>query len=150
MSTKPNPRDERIVTESQAPVPAGCAAIGCPNVWTVNREGRRCCSAHAYADWREWPLITRMVQQGLLDSACGTGPNPSPPLAPRVIPDGVRERLRNFKPQIAPPREWAHRLREQERHGKKLTQAQRAAWRAVLPEHDAQHWEGADDGNGQP
>ncbi|OWQ92015.1 hypothetical protein CDN99_06565 [Roseateles aquatilis] len=41
-----------------------CRAVGCPLRWSVNGEGRvHLCSAHAWADPKDWPRITQHLQE---------------------------------------------------------------------------------------
>jgi hypothetical protein len=132
-------RDKRIADEASAPMPAGCAAMGCPRPWSVSMDGVRTCSAHAFKDWKQWPRITQELLDHDLDHARGIVGRVRDRPAP-MSPEKAREKLRDLKIGTAPPREWAHRLREQERAGKILTVAQREAWRRVLPERDPEPW----------
>ena len=131
--------DKRIANEVTAPAPAGCAAIGCPRPWSVQNEGMRTCSAHAFKDWQQWPRITHELLDHDADYARGVVGRPQPRPAP-MSPEQAREKLRALKIGMAPPKEWAYRLRDQERAGKVLTMAQRECWRRVLPERDPEPW----------
>ena len=131
--------DKRIADEANAPKPAGCAAIGCPRPWSVQVDGLRTCSAHAFKHWQQWPRITQEIRDHDDDIARGVihkarrGPAP-------VDPAQAREKLRTLQVGKVPPKEWAYQLREQERAGKILTASQAAMWRQVLPEHDPEPW----------
>lgn len=54
---KTDPQLQRYVEHGTA---AMCAADGCPNRWTVHRDGwQPLCSAHAWAHPKAWPRITQ-------------------------------------------------------------------------------------------
>lgn len=59
-------RDQRVADQANAADGSMCGAHGCPNRWSVDSEVvRKACSAHAWADPREWPRITEEQQQAL-------------------------------------------------------------------------------------
>jgi hypothetical protein len=132
-------RDKRIAEEASTPQPSSCAAIGCPRPWSVQVEGMRTCSAHAFKDWKQWPRITQELIDHDLDHARGIVGRVQARPAP-VSPEEAREKLRALKIGTVPPKEWAYRLREQERAGKVLTVTQAEMWRRMLPERDPEPW----------
>lgn len=110
-----------------------CCAEGCPLRWSVD-FGARLCTMHAGADPFAWPGITQRVLDIEADRAFrNQEPKPQVPrrhftlAAKRDVGQRLRKALRNRG-----GRDWAERLRDLEERGQRLTDAQRAMWRAAL------------------
>lgn len=119
--------DQRIADDSTADRELMCHAEGCPNRWSVQREGDRgLCSAHAWAKPALWPIITHEQQAALLQR------RPAPAEGEtRRDPKRLAEVLSQLR-QPSDPRAWIERLQARERAGERLNQAQRETLRAAL------------------
>ena len=110
-----------------------CAAVGCPNVWTVSNG--RLCSAHAWSDPHAWPRITQeqidaQTERALRNTIDSQQPAPAPlSLAQKAA---LIRRLRGLFAAPRDPLGWADALRNRERDGEPLSAVQRAAWREAL------------------
>lgn len=129
-------RDRRTADEPAAPVSLNCAAIGCPNPWSVEAGGGRLCSAHAWIDRRDWPRATEAQNDAAIERA-RRRPEPSRPAAP-LTREQKSAILRGLLVTVATlgrpsdPKAWARSLRQREESGERLTKAQRDAWRDAL------------------
>lgn len=125
-----NRRDERVADDATVPTGLMCAASGCPNRWSVDGGGMRCCSAHAWAETREWPRITAQQQDAETDRAYrGSLADAAPPApAPKADPRRLAAALSRLKVGASsgrsPRQRVVDRLREIERD-RPLTLAQR-------------------------
>lgn len=135
--TSDNPRDRAIADEVQRDRHLMCSALNCPNPWTVDAGGGRLCSAHARVAPHLWPQVTQEQIDAQTQMALqGAEPKPAPkPVDYAAVREGMRQYLAKSRRQDAHNREWALVLRERERAGERLTQAQRAMWRAALSVH---------------
>lgn len=133
-------RDRRIADSAAASIDADrslrCAARDCPNRWSVDMGEGRVCSAHAWADQRDWPAITEQQVRDDIDRIRrGQVPEPA---APRLSPGekvALLQRLREVVTQrtaATNPRAWALALRDREHRGERLTPFQRQCWRDAL------------------
>ena len=67
-----------------------CRADGCPRWWSVKLEGKApLCSAHAWADPRQWPSITQKLLDDDADKAYHAK-EPEPLTEPRRDPARMR------------------------------------------------------------
>lgn len=97
-----------------------CRVDGCPNRWSVHREGwRQMCSAHAWSDPHLWPQITAEQREwhdkhrlyGEVREAARRGTNPLPthrkPAAPPNPPPSTSRAYRDLHgiDDIEPDRE---------------------------------------------
>lgn len=79
-----------------------CAADGCPNRWSVHREGwQRFCSAHAWAHPKAWPRITQeqldwIEQHRRYGEAMAAQRASSPPM-PRRAPQAPQSSSRAWR-----------------------------------------------------
>ena len=133
-------RDQRIADDHAGDQANLCAAAGCPNRWSVSLgNGRGTCSAHAWAPADHWPGITQRELDRETERAYRVASDvPAFRGGPVPCPQRLRDRLRAAVRSLSeqkPGRDWAARLREREAKGDNLTEFQRDAWRAVLPEH---------------
>lgn len=115
-----------------------CHAHGCPNRWSVRREGGPgLCSAHdAVADTpSDWPHITEQQQWDETERARMRGdqqPRPQPPLTHAEKLALLAKMRTLFTGPTPEPKAWAYALRARERTGEKLSTAQREMWRAAI------------------
>lgn len=126
-------RDTRTADETDDERGLQCIAYGCPNRWSVDAGKGRLCSAHAWADAMQWPLISQQQTDAETERAfrAQTPKRPAPPVT-HEQKLAIAQRLRDVLAQPANPREWAYRLRDRENAGEKLTRAQRECWRAAI------------------
>lgn len=130
MSTR---RDQRIADEVDMASHLRCMAQGCPNPWSVD-TGSRLCSAHAHADAMAWPRITQQILDADADRARAAAMRDPAPTRPPLTPEqrrAVGQKLRQMLQQRG-GKAWAHVLRDREQRGERLTDAQRAMWRAAI------------------
>jgi len=84
--------DPREVQSTQRHPELMCRVDGCPNRWSVHREGwKPMCSAHAWSDPHLWPQITveqvQIVEQHRLYGAAREAARTSPSVpVPRSTP----------------------------------------------------------------
>ena len=131
-------RDQRIADETQQYAEhLMCKAHGCPCRWSVDAGNGRLCSSHAWADHGDWPRITQRLIDAEADRAYY-----GPPAEPKVVPmtreqkRGIGARFREFlSRKLQGGKSWAFALRKREESGAKLTDAQRAMWRAAIGSH---------------
>ena len=126
-----------------------CSAMGCPRPWAVQGDRGKACSAHYWADPADWPRITENLQRDEVERAMRFD-SPAPPMT-REQRHAVLARLASLgraSAQQASTRAWAQALHERHQRGERLTDAQVAACRAVLP-HAFAHPDD-DFGEGQP
>lgn len=141
-------RDQRIANETMAERSLMCAARGCPNRWAVDAGKGKLCSAHAWADAAEWPLITEQQLWDETERARIAADETKPPLAPRRPPSEAERRALRAGAQLvgapkADPKAWAAALQHRDESGEPLTVAQRAMWRAAAPKPQVEEdrWE---------
>ena len=91
-------QDQRTVAKFDQDRDQFCRAEGCPRWWSVKLEGKSpLCSAHAWADPRQWPAITQKLLDEDADKAYHRS-EPPPLTEPRRDPARLRaimERLKN-------------------------------------------------------
>lgn len=110
-----------------------CAARGCPNRWSVQREGGRgMCSAHAWVeDAHLWPVITQEQLDAAADRARyrdAMADRPRPATLAMAEKVEILQRLASIG--TADPHAWAKRLQARGRAGEALSQAQRDCLRS--------------------
>ncbi|ALV06681.1 hypothetical protein [Roseateles depolymerans] len=136
MSTK---RDQRIADETlQHDAALMCRVGGCPNPWSVDGPAGRCCSAHAWAQPHQWARITdEQLDAQARRAMRASQEQPKPRKRPMTIDEkrAIGQKLRQAIRQQG-GRQWAHKLRDREQRGEKLTEAQRSMWRDALGVHD--------------
>lgn len=127
-------RDAVVADQTIAERAFLCSANGCPNRWTVN-FGRPLCSAHAGADPHQWGQVT----QEQLDAETARALVAAAPKAQATVKHwsvaekrALLQRLRRVFADKPNPRAWAEALRDRERSGTWLTEAQRRMWRDAL------------------
>jgi hypothetical protein len=100
----------------------------------VDGGNGKCCSAHAWADRHQWPLITREQEQADDERRRWAEADVGRP--PRQVNRAeIVQRLRAGVAALGDMRggkAWAHRLRGLEAGGERLSQAQRELWRMAL------------------
>ncbi|WKB53001.1 hypothetical protein [Eleftheria terrae] len=130
MSTFESRRDQRIADEVADDRTLMCAAHGCPNRWSVDAGNGRLCSAHAWADTRDWQAITHAQRNAQTDRAMAAQ-RPAP-ARPMVSKREAIQRLRSLDFGRSKGKSWAERLRDRELAGERLTDAQKRMWRSAL------------------
>ena len=109
-----------------------CRATECPQRWSVGPQNL--CSAHAWADPKEWPAITDRL---LREFSKQTENRPEQDY-PELSLSQKREILTSLSGVIKGQKDhkaWAKRLRDREANGEHLSSIQKAAWREALREH---------------
>ena len=110
-----------------------CVAHGCPNRWSVDiGTGGAMCSAHAWADRKNWPSITDEQLRRI--AARQDVPQKKPPVPmtdaqKRATLLALRQVITS---QPSDPKAWAHRLKARHDAGEKLTQQQVRCYRSAL------------------
>lgn len=110
-----------------------CEAHGCPNRWSIDQGNGRLCSWHDRAPASQWPAVTQEQLDAEGDRARSRY-LPAPPV-PRVDKRDVLQKLAEFSQRMrtsVPSRQWAYDMRERERAGVRLTQAQREMMHGAL------------------
>lgn len=127
-------RDAAVADQAISERAFMCSASGCPNRWSVN-FGRPLCSAHSSADPHQWPQVT----QEQLDAETARALIAAAPKAQATVKHwsaaekkALLQRLRAVFAEKRNPRAWAERLRDRERSGARLGEAQRQMWREAL------------------
>lgn len=113
-----------------------CPAAGCPNRWSVSGERGRGCSAHYWANPRDWPRITQeLVEAETRRALQAAAARPTPLL--ETLPHEMRktavaalhafvdERQRDH-------RAWARDLERRHRAGERLPELKVDAYRRAL------------------
>ncbi len=116
-----------------------CAANGCPNRWSYRPDGSQgLCSAHAWADPRDWPRVTDGQQWHAAERARLRGEEQEQRQGESLTLADKRKRLEGMRAAIlgmrvnVGRRDWATALQAREQAGDRLTPAQRAMWRAAV------------------
>lgn len=125
--------DQRVADGVGVPPALMCAANGCPNRWTTSIG--HVCRWHADAPKERWPEVTQQQQWNETERAQARNePAHEPYVAPLsfAAKKAVLLRLREVFSIGGNSRDWAHRLRDREERGERLTAPQREAWRTVL------------------
>lgn len=131
MSYAANRRDLAIANEVNTERTLMCIASGCPNRWTVDAGSGRLCSAHAWADAKQWPSITREQQAREADRAM-YGSTTSRPVR-TVSKAEALEKLATLRiNEPKDPLDWARKLKARDEAGERLTPAQREMYQAAL------------------
>lgn len=131
-------RDQRVAEDVEIDRSLLCAAGGCPNRWSVDGPMGKCCSAHAWTERHHWPQVTQEQLDAETNRALVAAAPPAPKTYRHFSQAEKREVLQSLRTALGPrenPREWAHRLREREQRGERLSLAQRDMWRSVLGAH---------------
>jgi hypothetical protein len=112
-----------------------CQAHECPNRWSVGMSNL--CSAHAWADPARWHEITN--DQLRLFAAHQNAPKrqtrPVDTLTYAQKKKVLEGLISTTKSQWQEGKDWAHKLKQRENDGEKLSQIQRKFWREALHEH---------------
>lgn len=132
MNYAQNRRDLAIADEVNNDKKLICVASGCPNRWTVDAGNGRLCSAHAWADPKQWPSITREQQSREADRAMYGTTTQKP--ARIVSKTEAMEKLATLRLGSEPmnPIGWALRLKERDEAGERLTITQREMYQRTL------------------
>lgn len=141
-----NRRDHAIANEAaegfEADAKMRCIATNCPNRSTVDAGSGRLCSAHAWADPKQWPSITREQNAREADRAMFGASRQKP--SRTVSKVEALEKLASLRIGVqADPLAWAWRLKARDERGDNLTAAQREMYRRALrldgqlPRHEA-------------
>lgn len=125
-------RDQRIAEEVNSDRKLMCSAAGCPNRWTVDAGNGRACSAHAWADAKQWPAITREQQARESDRAMYGATTQKP--VRYVSKAEALEKLATLRLGSEPmnPIGWALKLKERDEAGERLTITQREMYQRTL------------------
>ena len=126
-------RDQRIADSAADDRDLMCTAHGCPLRWSVNFSSPLC-SAHGRADPQDWPRVTQWLQDAEAERIYRAQYPDPPPAVRKLTPEERRAIGANLRIALrqAGGRAWAERLRDREESGARLTDAQRAMWRAAL------------------
>lgn len=131
MSYAANRRDLAIANEVNTERTLMCIASGCPNRWTVDAGSGRLCSAHAWADAKQWPSITREQQAREADRAMYGSTTRRP--VRTVSKAEALEKLATLRiNEPKDPLDWARKLKARDEAGERLTPAQREMYQAAL------------------
>lgn len=125
-------RADKFHDEHEAEKSLMCRASECPRRWTVGPQNL--CSAHAWADPKEWPGIT----DRLLRELARQHPARQDEDFPELSEAQKREILTSFAASLRGEKDyklWAKRLRDREANGEHLSTIQKTAWREALREH---------------
>lgn len=138
MSTA-NYRDQRNADAAHDDRALMCVAGGCPNLWSVDAGDGRLCSAHAASENRHWPQITQEQLDALADRALRNASPPAPPPRPDVarLRSELGRLAQSMRERAQSPREWAHKLRDRNQCGERLTSAHVEAYQGTL---DGRRW----------
>jgi len=124
----------KVETETESNL--SCQAHNCPRSWSVAIGGSKLCSAHAWADPIDWGAITSRINSARISRNMGY----QEPMEP-MTPDEKRYVLQRLAGSLKSPKDykaWAHRLKEREERGDRLTAVQQQMWRSVLKVRDDQ------------
>lgn len=134
MSYKNHVRDNAIADEANVDRSLMCPAQGCQNRWSVDGERGRACSAHYWADPREWPRITQQLLDADAERALRYGRVRVPPSAPKLTTQERRAAVQALQAccKQAPDRTWAAQLQARHQRGERLTLSQVQAYRSAL------------------
>ena len=139
-------RDQHIASEVTSERSLQCAAPGCPNRWSVDGEAGRTCSAHAWADRRDWPRVTREQLDHQVERARYGAAERAGEAHARLTLANKRAILQRLSTVAThkPGRAWAADLRERELRGETLTLTARRMWRSVIrePQHHGEAFDG--------
>jgi hypothetical protein len=129
-------RDERIADEVASPMDRAlmCPAAGCPLRWSVSGERGRGCSAHYWANPRDWPSITQRLVEDDADRA-RYGPADRPeaaPVQPEVRKAAVAALHAFADGRGRDPRTWARELQRRHAAGERLSEFKVEAYRRAL------------------
>jgi len=124
--------------KTQAPVQDDldlmCRAYECPNRWSVSSQ--MLCGAHAWADPKNWSMITTRELQAL---ARRSAPPPPPkPVEPMSMEEKMQAiaKLRDLASPSTDYKLWARKLKARELTGEKLSNLLQKAWRGALNEQN--------------
>lgn len=113
-------------TDNKSERGAMCRAHECPNRWTV---GPAClCSAHAWADPDDWPMITVKQQKLLQQKQNEKKENAKPSKLRSATPEEmqrIRQVLSGLKARNKDHKAWMHYWQERAKSGEPLTPMQR-------------------------
>jgi hypothetical protein len=109
-----------------------CKAHECPNRWSVS--SKMLCSAHAWADPKNWSMITTGELQAFARRS-------APPPPPKPVQEMTMEqkmevvaKLRGLATASIDYKLWARKLKAREMAGEVLSNLQQKAWRGALNE----------------
>jgi hypothetical protein len=133
--------DKRTVESAEHDAALMCTASGCPHRWSVD-FGTRLCSAHNGAELHEWPEITQRLLDADTDAALRSQ-EPRKQATHRHFSaaekKAVGQRLRAALRNVG-GKDWARRLQAREEAGRRLSDAQKAMWRAALNFGETKGW----------
>ena len=110
-----------------------CPAAGCPNRWSVAGDRGRACSAHYWADSRDWPRITQHLQEVEFERARYADAG-RPAIAPATLEERktVVARLHDVVESRTDPRAWARELQRRHHAGEPLSPSKVDEYRRAL------------------
>jgi hypothetical protein len=109
-----------------------CQAHNCVNRWSVESGSGRLCSAHAWADPMDWGSVTRQEASKAL---VGHVSKTHEPMEPMSVEEKkyILERFKEVMQTTSKDHKaWAHRLRQREKDGDRMSDYQKKAWREAL------------------
>jgi hypothetical protein len=130
-------RDQYVADEPEHNVDRAlmCPAAGCPNRWSVSGDRGRGCSAHYWADPREWPRITQALVDAETDRAryaAAARPPPAEPPTTEMRKAAVAALQAFVDDRHRDPRAWARELQRRHERGERLPDVKVAAYREAL------------------
>ena len=121
--------------KTQAPVQDDrdlmCKAHECPNRWSVSSQ--MLCGAHAWAEPKNWSMITTRELQAFARRSAPVEPKPVEPMSM----DEKMQAIANLTKLASAPTDyklWAKKLKAREMAGEVLSNLQQKAWRGALNE----------------
>lgn len=87
-STFDNYRDQKAANEVIEDRSLMCSAMGCPNLWSIDLDGRLC-TAHSQADREHWPAVTTR-QLWLVTERARKNQEPKPHIEPLTKEDKLK------------------------------------------------------------
>mgnify|MGYP003521364124 FL=1 len=111
-----------------------CAATGCPNRWSIDQGNGRLCSWHDRTPANHWPQVTQEQIDADADRVMRQYIASTTPV-PRIDKLAVLAKLAEMAQRMRasmPSRQWAYDMRERERAGVRLDQAQREMMHGAL------------------
>jgi hypothetical protein len=109
-----------------------CRANECPNKWAVSTK--MLCGAHAWADPKNWAMITTRELQAF---ARRSAPQPPAPPVQEMTMEQKMDAIAKLRGLASVPIDsklWARKLKARELAGEVLSNLQQKAWREVLRE----------------
>lgn len=108
-----------------------CTAQECPNRWSVSSQ--MLCGAHAWAEPKNWAMITNAQLQAFAKRSAPRQPEPVEPMSM----DEKMDAIANLSRLASVPTDyklWAKKLKARETDGEILSNLQKKLWRGALNE----------------